>query len=138
EPANGATGLPTMGTVVRVTFSEPAETSTVNTSTVQLLLGNSPIGATVSLSGDGRVVTLTPLNRTAESATYKVYVNQVEDRAGLRLTSAFSSTFTTADETAPTVTTITPANSASEIPTDTNVVVSFSEPIDRAANLAEV
>ena len=84
NPADGATSRPTNGTVITVTFSEPAESSTVNSSTVQLQLGNSAVGTTLSLSSDGRVATLTPVNRLAEGSTYKIYVNQVEDRAGLR------------------------------------------------------
>ncbi len=138
EPANGAVSVPTNGTVVTITFSEPAEASTVNSGTVQLQLGNSSIGVSRSLSSDGLVVTLTPNNRLAESSVYKVFVNQVEDRAGLRIASAFTSTFTTADETAPTVTAITPANGASQVAPGTNVVVTFSEPIDSNDNLANI
>ncbi|HKU73806.1 MAG TPA: LamG-like jellyroll fold domain-containing protein [Pyrinomonadaceae bacterium] len=138
EPANGALAVPTNGTVVTITFSEPAEASTVNSGTVQLQLNNSSIGVTRSLSSDGRVVTLTPSNRLAESTVYKVFVNQVEDRAGLRIASAFTSTFTTADETAPTVTAINPANNATQVAFNTNVIVTFSEPIDSNDNLANI
>jgi hypothetical protein len=89
-----------------------------------------------ALSSDGRVVTLTPLNRLTESAVYKVFVNQVEDKAGLRIASAFTSTFTTADETAPAVSAINPANGATEVAPGANVVITFNEPIDNTANLA--
>jgi len=101
-------------------------------------VGNSPIGANVALSTDGRVATLTPVSRLAERTSYRVVVNKVEDRAGLQLANAFNSTFTTADETAPTVTSIAPANSAAEVPSDASVIVTFNEPIDRGANLADV
>lgn len=138
EPANGAVAVPTNGTVVTITFSEPAEASTVNSGTVQLQLNNSSIGVTRSLSSDGLVVTLTPSSRLAESSVYKVFVNQVEDRAGLRIASAFTSTFTTADETAPTVTAISPANNTTQVAFNTNVIVTFSEPIDSNDNLANI
>ncbi|HEY0730158.1 MAG TPA: carboxypeptidase regulatory-like domain-containing protein, partial [Pyrinomonadaceae bacterium] len=138
EPANGAVSVPTNGTVVTITFSEPAEASSVTSGTVQLQLNNSNVSVTRSLSSDGRVVTLTPNNRLTESAVYKVFVNQVEDRAGLRIASAFTSTFTTADETAPSVTAISPANGATEVAPGVNVVVTFSEPIDSTDNLANI
>ncbi|HBB87753.1 MAG TPA: hypothetical protein DC047_09075, partial [Blastocatellia bacterium] len=138
-PANSASSLPTNGTVVTITFSEPAETSSVNTSTLQLQLNNSSIGAALTLSSDGRVATLTPPGRLVESATYKVFVStQLEDRAGLRLATAFNSTFTTADETAPSVTTIVPANNATEIAPEASVVVTFNEPVDPSLSLANV
>src|SRR4030095_5030787 len=57
EPANGTVSVPTNGTVVTITFSEPAEASTVNSGTVQLQLNNSGIGVTQALSSDGRVAT---------------------------------------------------------------------------------
>ncbi|HTG86769.1 MAG TPA: Ig-like domain-containing protein, partial [Pyrinomonadaceae bacterium] len=138
EPANAAVTVPTHGTVVTITFSEPAETSTVHGGTVQLQLNNSAIGTTLALSSDGRVVTLTPLNPLAESTLYKVFVNQVEDKAGLRLASAFSSTFTTADESAPIVNLSSPAGGATEVAPGTNVVITFNEPIDNTANLADI
>lgn len=138
EPANGAVSVPTNGTIVTITLSEPAEASTVNSGTVQLQLNNSSIGVTRALSPDGRVVTLTPSSRLAESSVYKVFVNNIEDRAGLRIASAFTSTFTTADETAPTVTAISPVNGATEVAPGTNVVVTFNEPIDSNDNLANI
>jgi hypothetical protein len=138
EPANGTVSAPTNNTVVTITFSEPAETSTVNSGTVQLQLNNSAIGVTQSLSSDGRVVTLTPLNRLAENSVYKVFVNQVEDRAGIRITSAFTSTFTTADETAPIVNSTSPTGGATAVSVGTNVVVTFNEPINSSDNLANI
>ena len=135
NPANGTTAVATNGTVITVTFSEPAQASTVNSGTVQLQLNNSAIGTSLSLSSDGLVATLTPLNRLAESATYKVYVNLVEDRAGLRITTPFTSTFTTADETAPTVSAISPVSGATEVPANSSVVVTFNEAIDSNVSL---
>ena len=137
-PANGAVSVPTNGTVVTITFSEPAEASTVNSGTVQLQLNNSSISVTRSLSSDGRVVTLTPSSRLAETSLYKVFVNQVEDKAGLRIASAFTSTFTTADETAPSVSAISPVNGTTEVAPNTNVVVTFNETIDSNDNLANI
>jgi hypothetical protein len=137
QPANGAQSLPTNGTVITVTFSEPAEPSTVNSGTVQLQQGFAGIGTTLSLSGDGRVATLTPVNRLVENAVYKVVVNQIEDRAGLRIATAFNSTFTTADETAPVVSTIVPANNAGEFPLNGSIAITFNEPID-SGNLASI
>jgi hypothetical protein len=138
EPANGSLGIPTNGAVIRITFSEPAEPSTVNGGTVQLQQGPFGIGTTLTLSNDGLVATLTPTNRLVEGAVYTVVVNQVEDRAGLRIAAAFNSTFTTADETAPVVSTIIPANSSGEFPLDGSVFVTFNEPVDTNLSLASV
>ena len=137
-PANGTQALPTEGTVITITFSEPAEPSSVHSGTVQLQLGNAGVGTTLTLSADARVATLTPNNRLTENSTYKVYVNQIENRAGLRIASVFNSFFTTADENAPVVAAFSPANNSGEFPLDGSIVVTFSEPIDPALSLANI
>ncbi len=138
NPANTASGVPTNGTVITVTFSEPAESSSVNSGTVQLLLGSSGISSTVALASDGLTATLTPVSRLAETALYRVSVQQIEDRAGLRLANTFNSTFTTADETAPAVTAISPASAAVEVAPEGNIQVTFSEALDPSQNFANV
>ncbi len=116
SPANGALKVPRSTTVV-VTFSEPAKTSTVATSSFRLLKGGLQQPATVTLSPDGLVATLTPASLLSDEATYTVSVStQVTDRVGHRLASEFRSTFSTPDNTPPVVTSVTPADGPPRCP----------------------
>jgi hypothetical protein len=138
EPPNGALSVPTNTTVIKVTFSEPAEPSSVNGGTVILQQGIFGLNTNLSLSSDGRVATLTPFGRLSENTIYRVVAVNVTDRNGLRMASEFNSTFTTADETAPTVSTIVPANNSGEFPLDGTIAVTFNEPIDPNSSFAGI
>lgn len=96
EPANGADGV-SVAVRPEVTFSEPVDTSTVNSGTVRLLDPNddplpqapgSPI-----LDGDGVRATITPLNELVEGTTYRVQViggdSGVHDLAGHPMATTF-------------------------------------------------
>ncbi|HEY0173489.1 MAG TPA: carboxypeptidase regulatory-like domain-containing protein, partial [Pyrinomonadaceae bacterium] len=132
-PADGAAGVsPTSPRSVAVTFSEPADPATVHAGTVRLLRGASGVGAGVTLSADGRTATLTASGRLADSTAYTVLVSGVSDPTGHALANEFRSTFTTSDETGPSVAGVTPAAESAEVALDSAVVVTFDEPVDRA------
>ena len=137
-PAAGATGVTTTSTVT-VTFSEPMDPSTINTSTIELRNPSSVlVAATVSYDAGTRVATLTPSSALAGSATYTATVRgggtdpRVKDLAGnaLAANSAWSFTTAVADTTPPTVTARTPPAGATGVPTTNTVTVTFSEPMD--------
>src|SRR6185295_10546511 len=115
-PLNAATGV-AVNTTVTAVFNEAMTASTITTSTVQLLNPSSQvITATVSYNAATKTVTLTPSVALAGNTTYTARViggaSGVKDAAGNALASTFSWTFTTlfVDVTAPTVTSVTPAN----------------------------
>ncbi|NPC74355.1 Ig-like domain-containing protein [Corallococcus exiguus] len=68
---------------VRAELSEPVVADSVNNSTVRLLAGQSEVSAEVSLSQDGRVLTLQPLEPLPVSEVMRVVLDaSVTDAAG--------------------------------------------------------
>jgi PKD repeat protein len=121
SPANGATGV-AVGGSVQVTFSEALDPTTVSASTVQLLgPSGAAVAATVSYNATTFTATLTPSAALGYSTAYTVLVHGgtmapvVKDTAGNALAANFSSTFTTASQTAgPPVASAGPAKSGPE------------------------
>ncbi|RKH55252.1 Ig-like domain-containing protein [Corallococcus llansteffanensis] len=58
-PANAAFLVPA-GMAIHATFSEPLRASSVSTQSIQLTVDSAPFSADVSLSGDGRALTISP------------------------------------------------------------------------------
>jgi uncharacterized GH25 family protein len=134
-PANNATGV-SDASVVTVRFSEAASPATINNGTIQLLQGQTFVPSTVTLSADGKTATLTPTSRLSDLTTYTVVVTTgVSDLTNHFLVTEFRSTFTTDDETAPSVVSISPVANALDVPLDSTIVVTFSEPINRIQDL---
>jgi dipeptidyl aminopeptidase/acylaminoacyl peptidase len=70
-----------LNAIVVLVFSEPIKPATLDASTVQLLLGSSPIAGTLAFAGtENLVVTFTPAQPLAAEAGYTVLVTQgIED-----------------------------------------------------------
>ena len=98
SPAGGSTGV-AIGTAVQITFSEAMSAASINTSTVQLLNGGTPVAASLSYNNATRVVTLTPSAPLANGTTYSILVKGgatgVKDLAGNPLSADVQSSFTT-------------------------------------------
>jgi hypothetical protein len=138
SPADGATNISTTAPQIGVTFSEPADPNTVNTSSLQLLSGNSNVNTSVTLSADKLSATITPAGRLAQQTAYTIVVNGIQDLEGLPLLNQFQSRFTTADETPPGVAAILPAGGATEVSLETKIDITFDEPLDRSQSLTDV
>ncbi|MGD9723480.1 MAG: DUF4082 domain-containing protein [Pirellulales bacterium] len=99
NPTSGATNVAT-NTAVTVTFSEAMDASTINSTTVQLLDGATPVAASVSYNASTNTATLTPSAALANSTSYSISVtggaSGVKDLAGNPLASTVTSSFTTA------------------------------------------
>ncbi len=133
-PANAATNVP-LNTTVRVTFSEPMNATTINTTTVTLrpTAGATPVAATVTYDGATNTAVLTPTAPLSGTTNYTVTVTTgVRDVSNNALASQFTSTFTTLtpDVIPPTVSSVAPANLAVAVPTNTTVRVTFNEAMD--------
>ena len=142
-PADSATGV-ALNSTVKVTFSEPMDPTTINTTTVSLknTATTAVVAATVTYDAATRTATLTPSAALAGNTRYTVTVTTgARDLSANGLASAFTSTFTTLnpDNTPPTVIAVAPLNNATGVPTNTTVRVTFSEAMDQltltAANL---
>jgi len=109
-PASGATGV-AAGSNVSATFSEPIAAASVTSSTFVL---RDPGGATVAaaVAASGSTATLDPTGTLAPSTTYTATLSGgasgIKDLAGNALAANFSWSFTTADTTPPTVSSVSP------------------------------
>lgn len=137
-PPNSATSIP-RNTAVQILFSEAFDPATVNSGSVKLKNGNNSVSSQLSISNENRTVTLTPNQILADTTVYALEITQaVKDVNGNALFDQFTSTFTTADESAPTVVGVTPVNNVTEVPLDQSVVVTFNEPLGENQQLADI
>ncbi len=135
-PANFATGIPT-STTVQVRFSEAMDQTTlVGTTNIELknTATSALVAGTITYNPSTFVATFTPTGPLSNLTNYTVTVKtDVKDAAGNNLASSFPSTFTTAglpDVTAPTIVARNPLPSATNVPTNTTVTVTFNEAMD--------
>lgn len=135
-PADGATGVP-VATDVTLTFSEAMDAATISASTIELRdASNALVSAAVSYDGATWTAVLDPAADLDPSTTYTVRVlggsGGVADLAGNTMPADDVSTFTTEapDTTPPEVTSVVPADGATETPVGTDVSVTFNEAMD--------
>ena len=133
-PANNATNVATAGLTVSVTFNEAVAPGTVEgTINAPFSLGAPALSnmnrvATWSMpvTDDGGVATWAP------STNYTVSV-EAADVAGNAMAMPFNFSFTTAsppDTTPPSLVNITPNDNATGVPTNSSIVITFSEPMN--------
>ncbi|WP_323097561.1 S8 family serine peptidase [Intrasporangium sp. YIM S08009] len=103
-PADFGSGLP-ITTAPTVTFVRDAVPSTVSASTVRLVNGRTgaAVPATVSYDAAKRTATVKPSTALYDWAPYRLNVSGVKDTSGASMTTAYSSTFRTADTAPPAV-----------------------------------
>jgi methionine-rich copper-binding protein CopC len=122
-PAQGTTGVAASARPA-ATFSEPVRATGV---TALLSAGGVPVASTVAVSD--RTVTVAPAAALAGGTTYTVSLSGIADLAGNPLGAPYSWSFTTADTTAPTVSTVTPTQGSTGVVTSVRPAVTFSEPV---------
>jgi large repetitive protein len=129
SPADGATGVATSSNIT-VNFNEPVN---VTTSSFTIVCNASP--QTFAVTGDGTSsITLNPDSNlpTSASCTVTAVAANISDvdtgDPPDHPASNTSFSFTTPDD-APTVTSTSPANGATNVAVNTNIVVNFSEPV---------
>src|SRR6185437_12005400 len=109
--------------------------NSIATGVVTLTQGSTQVSGTVKISNDGLSLTFYPAQALTASTVYAVQANSVRDLAGNRMTTAFQSSFTSGtanDLTGPTVVLTSPANGATNVPTNVAFTVQFSKRIDPA------
>lgn len=132
SPPSGAVGV-AANTAVAITFSEPMDATTITGTTITLKVtsSGSAVAGTVTYNSATRVATFTPSSALSVPVNYTVTVTTgVKDVAGNPMAAAFTSTFTTADLTPPTVTSTTPTNGAANVAANTTVTATFSKAMD--------
>lgn len=127
-PANSATGV-AVGSSITATFSEAMDPATITSATFTLNHGATAVAGTVSYGGT--TATFNPssslLSMTAYTATITTGAKDAEGNA-LAANKVWS--FTTADSAAPTVALTNPANLATGVAFNANILATFSEAMD--------
>ncbi len=133
NPVDSATNV-AINRQIAATFSEVLAPASVNTSTFTLKQGTTSVPCTVSCVG--LVATLKPTSNLATNTTYTATITTgVTDLAGNTMVSNKTWTFitgTSADTTAPTVSAVVPADTATGVAVNASVTANFSEAIDPA------
>ncbi|MEO8019599.1 MAG: Ig-like domain-containing protein [Pseudomonadota bacterium] len=134
SPAAGTTGV-AINSLITASFNEPMDPLTLTSATFTLSCpGGSPVTGTVGYAVSGNVATFTPTAVLPASTICTAQIGTgAQDAAGNGLATAFSWSFTTGvapDVTAPTVSSTSPAASATGVAINTLVTASFSEPMD--------
>ena len=148
SPAANGQNVP-INTRVTMVFSEPLDRTTVNTTNVYLVPESdgcyyayygevAPTPATVTVDASGRVITLVPSALLDVGTTYSICLNY--DNTGSSFTDTSGNVypgtyqqFTTgfeANNAGPAFVQADIQNGDSTVPTNTNIVLAFSEPID--------
>jgi large repetitive protein len=134
NPFNGATNVP-LNTVISVQMSEPVDGSTVNKNTFPVFDGNvgTQLTGTYSVSNNGQTVSFVPDVPLRAGGSFSDSVCGITDLAGNFLNPCVGFGFTAgfvADTVGPQVTGISPLNALTGVPTNTQVVIIFDEPVD--------
>jgi methionine-rich copper-binding protein CopC len=136
-PANGANNVST-STTVTLTFSEPMDPTTINTTTIKLATtsGGTQVAGTVAYTAGSTTATFTPSSPLTAGTSYTVTVTTgAKSALGVPLASQFTSQFSTSsapDNTAPTVVTTSPASGSTTSSTTGPYTITFSEAMDPA------
>ena len=137
-PAANATGV-AVSTNILATFNE--DVSGVSGTTFRLRNGATNIVATVTYNATTHVATLNPLLNLAQGTTYTATLTggatAIRDLAG----NPFASTtwsFTTLDNTPPTVTNVTPVNNATGVAVAVSPTATFSEAVNGVTTAGNV
>jgi len=138
SPADNATAVDVNANIV-LNFDESVDVETGNI-TIKKTSDDSTVetidvtGAKVSGSGSSQI-TINPSTTLDGSTEYYVLIDATafddssnNSYAGISSTTALS--FTTVDETSPTLSSSTPSNNATGVSVDSNIVLNFSESVD--------
>ena len=139
SPSNGSTNIGDNATI-RITFNKMMDTTTINSSTINLTSGASQLAFAESLStqGNSTLVTLTPQAPLPDNSDVTLSVsNGITDMVGQALT-ASSTTFHTGngpDLTPPQLVSESVANGQTNVPVNSSFTLTFNKPLDPSAYL---
>ncbi|MBU0729992.1 MAG: Ig-like domain-containing protein [Proteobacteria bacterium] len=131
-PTADATGV-AVNTTISATFAGPVDSATLTTTTFTVNNGSTDIAGTVSYDWSTKVVTFTPSANLSYTATYDATLSTaVKDVLGVPFSTDYTWAFTTADGTAPLVSSTIPANGATEVALASTVAATFNETMTTA------
>lgn len=127
-PAAGATGV-AIGTAVSASFSEAMNAASISTSTFTLAAqGGAAVPGAVSYDASSQTATFTPTASLAYSSTYTATITTgVTSSSGTALAAAKTWSFTTAAPAALIVSSMFPANGATNVSVTSALTATFSQ-----------
>ena len=129
-PANGAGPLPVENIVVGLVFSEPMDSASINASTFTLKVAptGEPIPGAILYRKSTGVAEFRPNHTMPPATTIQVTAaTGIKDVNGVSMTAPFTFTFTTTENTPPTIVSTSPPNGATGVPLNTQIKIQFSE-----------
>jgi RHS repeat-associated protein len=136
NPSPGAVNVPT-NAIISVQLSEPIDPTTVTGSGINLDYNGTNLPGAYSVSADGQTINFLP-NAPLSPNSYMeaTFGNGITDLAGNPCCSgSWHTTFQTRagpSATAPQVQQVVPASGATAIPTNSQIMIQFNEPVDAA------
>ncbi|MCB1034196.1 MAG: Ig-like domain-containing protein, partial [Acidobacteria bacterium] len=129
DPATGTRDVP-LSTAVTVTFNEPLDRSRYASTWFRLRKISGPSASFTASWADGdSTVILTPNSPLANFKGYELTVQDAYDLSGRRLFERARTVFYTVDVVPPTVIDVLPRDGEKQIPIDTGLRITFSEPV---------
>lgn len=137
SPLSGSQNVP-LNTVATVVMDEAIDVSSVNSSTVYVIdqISGENVPGTVSLSGNGTIITFTPSSSYGVSRRHYVYITTgIRDLFGNTFngTSFYFDTAFSSDSMAPTIENTSVPNGYTGLPLNGILAVQFNEPVDQAS-----
>ena|GEM_PF-5320707 len=130
-PSDNSTGMP-INIQPYIVFSRPMDTSTINSTNIQLMNGSTPVTAAVALSGSYKAV-ITPTSPVLNNTAYSIIINTtVKDTVGNALASQFITSFTTGDDIKPVFSSLYPPDNATDVPLGVQPCIVFSDAMSSA------
>lgn len=142
SPAVSATGI-AVAPSVSVTFNKAMNTATVTTSNLYIVAGtncsNTAITATITASNSDRTFTFSPTGLSGSTQYSTCVKAAIADTTGDTLGTDRVISWTTAvvDVTAPTISSTTPANSATGVAVGSTIAVTFNEAMNAGTVTAQ-
>lgn len=125
--ANGASAV-AVNSAISAAFSEAVASASITAANFTVSSPTGPVAGTISVNGS--TATFTPSAALAPATLYTVRLSGATDAAGNALATSLTWTFTTAaapDSTPPTVSSTSPANTATGVGVNSAISVTFSE-----------
>ena len=138
NPFPNATNVP-LNTIIQLGFNQALQSSTVtcngSSGSVTLYQGSTAtyLTPTCTVTGGGQIINIVPTSNLVAGSTYKITVNNTVTNTDSVAVQPVSYSFTAgsaADTNAPTVVSVAPPNSATNVGTNAGVSVNFNKAIN--------
>jgi hypothetical protein len=133
NPFYNAANVP-LNTIIQIEYNQALEAVTVNDTTVSLYQYSTGtyLSPTLSVVGGGQVIQILPTSKLVAGSQYQACVSGVTNSDGVPVQNyCLGFTAGTATDTvAPTITTVAPPNSATNVGTNASVAVDFNKAIN--------